>query len=59
MPLLHCNECHHEWECTTKKPKCNWCGGDFYILEKQTSFEKFVKDLLKNPEKYLNIIGEL
>jgi len=30
---VHCNECHHEWECTSKDELCDWCGGGFYILE--------------------------
>jgi len=31
---VHCNECHHEWECTNEYDrKCEWCGGGSYILE--------------------------
>ncbi len=31
---VHCNNCHHEWECTSEDDiKCDWCGGGFYSLE--------------------------
>lgn len=40
MPLLHCNECHHEWEATSKGEKCDWCGADSYVLEEKTALEK-------------------
>jgi len=40
MPLLHCVNCHHEWE-GEKSSKCNWCGGGSYILEPKTALEKF------------------
>ncbi len=30
---VHCNKCHHEWECTDEDGrKCDWCGGGSYIL---------------------------
>jgi hypothetical protein len=42
MPLLHCDDCHHEWE-GSKNSKCDWCGGKAYVLANETQFEKFVK----------------
>jgi len=33
---VHCNECHHEWECTSGDDReCEWCGGGSYILESE------------------------
>ena len=53
MPLLHCNECHHEWE-GKKEEKCSWCGKDSYVLEEKTSFELFVESMNKEkPTKEL------
>jgi NAD-dependent SIR2 family protein deacetylase len=47
MPYFHCNSCHHEFEGYPEKkgaectnPKCDWCGGDSYILEEKTPLEK-------------------
>jgi len=41
MPLLHCIDCHHEWE-GSKTSKCDWCGSKGYILEEKTSLEKLI-----------------
>jgi hypothetical protein len=31
---VHCNSCHHEWECTNNNERtCDWCGDGSYILE--------------------------
>lgn len=51
MPLLHCYGCHHEWE-GTNKSKCDWCGGDSYVLEEVTPFELFVESITQEPEKW-------
>lgn len=52
MPYVHCNECHHEWECAKgDEGKCDWCGGDFYILEDETP--------LSNMLKKVDVIAEL
>jgi len=51
MPLLHCKDCHHEFEWNEIR-SCDWCGGDSYVLEEETSFEKFMKILLKDPQKF-------
>jgi len=37
--------CVHEWESTSEKSLCGWCGAAGYILEKKSSFEKFVEKL--------------
>ena len=52
MPLLHCKECHHEWESAPMKLlgfggqlKCDWCGCDYFeILEEKTELEKLVEN---------------
>ena len=43
MPYLHCKNCHHEWESAEKGTKCDWCGGDSYVLEEETPLSKFLK----------------
>jgi tRNA G26 N,N-dimethylase Trm1 len=46
MPLVHCNKCHHEWECATNSEsdrKCDWCGGDSYILTDDTPLSNMMK----------------
>ena len=50
MPLMHCMECHHEWESTSNKSLCDWCGAGGYILEKQTSLDKSIIALRKKKE---------
>jgi hypothetical protein len=42
MPLLHCKDCHHEWE-GKKSSRCDWCGGKSYVLQEVSDFEKFVR----------------
>jgi hypothetical protein len=42
MPLLHCKDCHHEWESINSRGRCLWCGGESYVLEEQTSLEKMM-----------------
>ena len=51
MPLLHCKECHHEWESAPievfeykGQTKCDWCGSKSYTLEEKTTLEKFVEN---------------
>jgi hypothetical protein len=43
MPLLHCKECHHEWEGESQSI-CDWCGAEGFILEEQTTLEKLLAD---------------
>ena len=39
MPLMHCNQCHHEFEHIGELPvKCDWCNGDSHEIGK-TSLE--------------------
>lgn len=40
MPLIHCNNCHHEWEGSVHS-KCSWCGSDGYVLA-STPMEKWI-----------------
>jgi hypothetical protein len=44
MPVLHCDECHHEFEGQFGK-KCGWCGAGSYMLAEQTELERFIKDM--------------
>jgi len=54
MPLFHCTKCHHEWEYYGTVSICNWCRAVGYIIEEETSFEKFCK-VLKSYEKLGNL----
>lgn len=58
MPLMHCMECHHEWESTSDRSLCDWCGAGGYVLEKETHFEKFCGDLA-NPEFRARLLSDL
>ena len=55
MPLMHCMDCHHEWESTSDNSLCGWCGGGAYVLDPKTPLEKFCDDL-KDPEYREKII---
>jgi|WetSurMetagenome_2_1015567.scaffolds.fasta_scaffold06458_14 hypothetical protein len=57
MPLLHCKDCHHEWE-GNKSSRCDWCGGKSYILQEESSFEKFVKYDMQRIIDAWKLIGE-
>lgn len=55
MPYVHCSRCHHEWEvCLSEKDSpCDWCDSPAgRILEKETSFEKFIIDLVNGRSHY-------
>lgn len=42
MPLLKCNECHHEWE-GQKNSFCDWCScPDSTVLMEKTGLESFL-----------------
>jgi signal recognition particle subunit SEC65 len=52
MSYFHCNKCHHEFEAYPEKkgtecvnPRCDWCGGDSYILEENTPLENTMKNI--------------
>ena len=45
MPLLHCRECHHEWESVDFLSDCNWCGNKNYILKDKTSLEEMIEEI--------------
>ena len=49
MPLWKCDECHHEWE--GSRPTCDWCKANGHILEKETPFEKMVKEYFGKKDK--------
>ena len=60
MPLMHCMEGHHEWESTSEKSLCDWCGAAGYVLEQVTPLEKMLHDRFGSrepcelPEGYLD-----
>jgi len=47
MPILHCKNCHHEWESPHSKEFCDWCGSDSYMIKEMTELEKATHKLLK------------
>jgi len=51
-------ECHHEWESTSAKSLCDWCGSGGYALKETTSLEDMVEDL-KNEETKRRLFGGL
>ena len=54
MPYLGCKSCHHEFE-GKEGDKCDWCGADTEIFEKETPLEKLCKD----PDKIIKILQEI
>ena len=55
MPLLHCENCHHEWETIEEEEICDWCGGGSYILESETPLSKMIKNIDELIEKLKEI----
>lgn len=45
MPLLHCTNCHHEWESTSRTSKCDWCGAAGEVIEEKTPLERMAEAL--------------
>jgi hypothetical protein len=57
MPLLHCNNCHYEWEGNSNS-KCDWCGSSGYSIELQTSLERCIeswKEIGDNLKEAINL----
>jgi len=50
MSIMHCMECHHEWESTSQKSLCDWCGAGGYVLKSKTDLEKMLEMWKKDPE---------
>lgn len=47
--LLHCKECHHEWESSEKVGICDWCGAGSYLLqEHHFDLSKILKILIEH-----------
>ena len=59
MPLMHCKDCHHEWESIDEKKPCDWCSAEGYVLEEKISLEKMLDELRKeaNHRKLLRDLG--
>lgn len=52
MYLLHCKECHHEWESCEKIGTCDWCGAGSYLLqEHHFDINKILKIILEFSDK--------
>jgi len=64
MPYVHCDNCHHEWECAGSSKsdrECDWCGGGSYILESDTPLAKMmlnVEDIINNLQKMNNPLAD-
>ena len=41
----------HEWETSDFKSLCDWCGDSGYILEKETPFERYLKEMLNGKHR--------
>ena len=59
MPHWHCTECHHEWEGSKKKKRCDWCNASGYVLEDATPLEMSIRDLNEQGvESFLDILKD-
>lgn len=46
MPLLHCSNCHHEYESYNEDWEhdlCDWCGSTPYLIKEKTELELMVE----------------
>jgi len=58
MPLLHCSNCHHEYESYEKdweKDLCDWCGHIPYLIKEKTELELMVE----NADELLEMLKKL
>ena len=44
MPLMHCMKCDNEWEATSDKSLCTWCGEGGYVIDPSTPLERMLND---------------
>lgn len=55
---VHCNKCHHEWECADiDDQKCDWCNGGCFILEEKTPLQIMMANInrvIRKDNKYVN-----
>ena len=56
MPLMHCMECHHEWESTDEKSLCGWCGAAGYVLKDKTGLERLCENLPEVMKKVKKVV---
>lgn len=56
MPHFGCTnkKCNHEWDGRPSDGCCGWCGSPAIVLEEETQFEKFIKDVVKEPNLFKN-----
>ena len=58
MPLMHCLQCHHEYETIGEPPRnCDWCGSPGYVLKEKCDLELFAESsdrMLAELEKLVN-----
>jgi len=56
MYILHCKECHHEWESAEDNGICDWCGAGSYFLSEH-HFDVFkILEILKKINKEKKIV---
>lgn len=53
---LHCHDCHHEFH-GYQGERCDWCGGDSYVLEMESNFARFIREFMLDPSGYLGRTG--
>ena len=41
MPVLHCDDCHHEWE-GNANTRCAWCSAAGHVIAPQTSVARML-----------------
>ena len=60
MPLMRCmsKTCCHEWEASSDKSLCDWCGEAGYVLQEKTDLERFSGELA-NPEFRARLLTDL
>lgn len=54
MPLLHCDDCHHEWE-GSATDRCKWCFAGSHVIMEKTGLEQMIAD----PENWKRIIRNM
>lgn len=48
VQAVKCSQCHHEWQrvkdesANSLVDSCDWCGGDAFVLEEDTSWTQLM-----------------
>jgi len=62
MPLLHCSNCHHEWEFIGddwEHDYCDWCGSTPYKIANKADIEKMENMLTKQKDEWDEILERM